>query len=166
MKRTLIAFTFTFLIVSLFVFVPEVSADFRDELNRQLGATTDAVGGPFEEARDPRLVAALIIRGALTLLGVGFLGYTVYAGYMWMTAAGNEEQVAKAKKTIIRSTLGLLVILSAYSITLFVTRIIQPDEFNQIERGHSEVQEPFDHVERGQRRFLNTDPLKDQIRGF
>jgi hypothetical protein len=37
-----------------------------------------------------------------------------------MTAGGNEEQVAKAKKNISNAVIGLVIILSAYAVTWFI----------------------------------------------
>jgi hypothetical protein len=45
---------------------------------------------------------------------------TIIAGYQWMTAGGNEEQVAKAKKNISNAVIGLIIILAAYAITWFI----------------------------------------------
>lgn len=61
-----------------------------------------------------------IIKGFLALLGIIFLVLIIYAGYSWMTAAGEEEKVTRAKDTIRRAIIGLLIIVSAYAITYFV----------------------------------------------
>ena len=44
----------------------------------------------------------------------------IYAGVLWMTAAGNEGQVTKAKNIIITSVIGTVIIAAAYAITNFV----------------------------------------------
>ncbi len=71
-------------------------------------------------ATDIRLVIARIIRVALGLLGIVALGLILYAGFLWMTAGGNEEQVASAKKFLLNTVIGLAIILSAYAIVSFV----------------------------------------------
>ncbi len=48
-------------------------------------------------------------------LGVIFLGLMIYAGFIWMMARGNEQEVAKAKNMITYAAVGLIVILSAYA---------------------------------------------------
>lgn len=136
-------------------------ADYADELNTQLGATVGRGGADIAESKDPRLVAALLIRTALTLLGTLFLVYAVYAGYQIMTAAGDADKVTKGKTTLLRASLGILIILSAYSITLFVTTKLLPLETPQ--RGADAPDAPFDAIERGQREYLNTDPLNEDI---
>jgi len=61
-----------------------------------------------------------IIGSLLSLVGVVFLVLMIYGGITWMTAAGNEKQVEKAKNTITTAIVGLAVILSAYAITAFL----------------------------------------------
>ncbi|MBP6859429.1 MAG: hypothetical protein KBC69_02315 [Candidatus Magasanikbacteria bacterium] len=61
-----------------------------------------------------------IIRIVLGLLGTVFLCLTVYAGFLWMTAAGNSEQVEKALGILKTAVIGLVIILASYSITYFV----------------------------------------------
>lgn len=69
---------------------------------------------------DPREMVGRIINIALGLLGVVALGLITYAGFIWMTSNGNEEQIAKAKKTLTSAAIGLAIILSAWAITTFV----------------------------------------------
>jgi len=61
-----------------------------------------------------------IIKVVLSLIGVIFLILTLYAGVLWMTAAGEEEKVTKATKILQFAVTGLIIILTAYSITWFV----------------------------------------------
>ena len=61
-----------------------------------------------------------IIKIVLGLLGIIFLALTVYAGALWMTAAGEEDKVTKAMGILKTSVIGLVIILAAYSITYFV----------------------------------------------
>ncbi len=50
-----------------------------------------------------------------------FLGYVV-AGVMYITAAGNDEQVGKAKKILLWSTIGLVLVILSFSITRLFTQ--------------------------------------------
>jgi len=56
----------------------------------------------------------------LALLGVVFTGLLIYAGFLWMTAAGNEEQIGKSKKMLVNAVVGLIIIVLAYTISNFV----------------------------------------------
>lgn len=64
---------------------------------------------------------ATVIKAVLALVGTIFLVLTIYAGVLWMTAQGEETKIEKAKETIKASVIGLIVIMSAYAITAFVT---------------------------------------------
>ncbi len=48
------------------------------------------------------------------------LAYMLYAGYNWMTAQGEEEKVTKAKDTLKRAIVGLIIIVASYAISIFV----------------------------------------------
>ncbi len=63
---------------------------------------------------------AMIIQVVLSFLGVIFFIIMIYAGFLWMTAGGNEEQLTKAKNLLKNGTIGLLIVLAAYAITYFV----------------------------------------------
>lgn len=63
-----------------------------------------------------------IITIVLSLLGVIFLGLMIYAGLIWMTAQGNEARVSKSKELITEAIIGLLVVLAAYAISIFVLK--------------------------------------------
>lgn len=65
-------------------------------------------------------VIAVVIQGALSLLGIIFLIIIVFAGYRWMTASGNEESIKKAQDMIKRAIIGLVIVIMAYAITYFV----------------------------------------------
>ena len=61
-----------------------------------------------------------IIEVVLAVLGIVFLALTVYGGWLWMTAAGNQERVDKAKNLLRDSVIGLAVVISAFALTRFV----------------------------------------------
>ena len=61
-----------------------------------------------------------VINAFLALVGVILLAYLLYAGYKWMTAHGEEKKVDQAKETIQRAITGLIIIVAAYAISIFV----------------------------------------------
>ncbi|MCX6781757.1 MAG: pilin [Candidatus Magasanikbacteria bacterium] len=89
------------------------------EMEGQLSAAAEE-GAGYSEPQDPRVTAATIIRAALSLIGIIFLVLTLYAGALWMMSGGNEEQITKAKNTLKASIIGLVIVICAYSITIFV----------------------------------------------
>ena len=58
------------------------------------------------------------------LLGSIFLFLMAYGGIMWMTAGGNEEQVAKAKKVIKGAVAGFIIVLISYTITIGISEFL------------------------------------------
>lgn len=64
------------------------------------------------------------VSAVLGILGTIFLLIIVVAGIRWMTAAGNDEQVTKARSMIIAAFLGLLVVFLAYALVQTVGYII------------------------------------------
>lgn len=107
---------------SIFFTMPVMatSTSYTDDMNAQLGAAVGSEGANLGDAKDPREIVASVIRILLSLTGMVFLCLTIYAGYLWMTAGGNEDEVAKAKTLLTQAVIGLAVILLAYSITIFV----------------------------------------------
>lgn len=72
------------------------------------------------EATDINAVIGQVIAVVLGLVGVIFMAFLIYGGYVWMTAAGNEDKVKKATKTITNSLVGLIVVLASYAISYFI----------------------------------------------
>lgn len=85
----------------------------------KVGQAYGQKGTPSEDY-DIRIIAARIIRIVLELLGIIALAIIIYAGFKWMTAAGDESKVEDAKKQLVNGLIGLVIILVAYSIATFV----------------------------------------------
>lgn len=60
------------------------------------------------------------IKAILGMLGVIFFALTFYAGFLWLTASGDESKIEKAKKIITAATIGLIIIFMSYGITTLV----------------------------------------------
>ncbi|HMB65538.1 MAG TPA: pilin [Patescibacteria group bacterium] len=70
--------------------------------------------------QDPRTTVANIINVVLGFLGILAVVIILVGGFKWMTAAGNEDKVAEAKKIIVAGIIGLVIILAAWGIASFV----------------------------------------------
>jgi len=70
--------------------------------------------------RDPRDIAASVIRVILGFLGIVAVIIILLGGFKWMTAGGNEDKVGEAKKLITAGIIGLVIILAAFAIATFV----------------------------------------------
>jgi hypothetical protein len=102
---------------------------FGDELVGKMGdnevAFRDAAG--FKDSAGQQSLTAtvsVIIKAFLGLLGIIFIIMLLLAGFNWMTAGGEEEKVNKAKDTIKRAIIGLIIIVAAYAITHFVFTVL------------------------------------------
>ena len=69
---------------------------------------------------DPREIAAAVIRVMLGFLGIIAVLIILYAGFLWMTAAGNEDKISQAKGMMSAGVIGLVIILAAFGIATFV----------------------------------------------
>lgn len=70
---------------------------------------------------DPRLIVVHLIRIAMSFVGMILLIMILSSGFQWMTSGGNDEKIVAAKKTFFNAIIGIFIMLSAYSIVLFVT---------------------------------------------
>lgn len=91
----------------------------QNPLERLQGVGTEA---GFDEADKYTIskIAGIIVNAVLGLLGVIFISLMIYAGYNWMTAAGDETKLTQSKNTIRRAIIGLIIIVGAYAIYNFI----------------------------------------------
>ena len=117
----ILSFLISILMLPYFVFA-------ADPANPTLGAL-EAVGfkyGPYQTADELTLATTIgvVIKVALSLIGVVFIILMVYAGYNWMTASGDEEKVRKAKDTIWRAVIGLVITIGSYAIWAWIYKYL------------------------------------------
>jgi uncharacterized membrane protein len=48
----------------------------------------------------------------------------IFGGFLWMTASGNSEQVDKAKKILVWSSLGVVAMLASYVLVTFLFKTV------------------------------------------
>lgn len=124
MKKKYLLFAIVLAVITVFFLTQPALADYRSDIQAQLNAAAGSNGADFGEATDPRIAAALLIKRGLTLMGTLVLVYMIWGGFLWMTAAGDQDQVEKAKKTLARTVIGLTLILSSYAVTLFAAKLV------------------------------------------
>jgi len=86
-----------------------------------------AEGAGYAENTDAttlRKIFGSAIGGVLSVLGVMFLIFIIYAGYTYMSAHGEEEKVKKSLATIRQAIIGLIIIISAFALWAFVATYI------------------------------------------
>ncbi len=119
------AATLGFVLVAVFFVFHTASAQSVADPNGQVLQGLKVIEQPLGLAStDIRLIIARIIRAALGLLGIVVVCLMLYAGYLWMTAGGNDEQITQAKSILRNATIGLAIILSAYSIVSYIMKIL------------------------------------------
>ncbi len=84
----------------------------------------DVYGQDNGETEDFQLTIYRLIREVLGFLGIIFVVIIVYAGFRWMTAGGNSEQVSEAQSWMRNAAIGLAIVLMSYSITIFVVEVL------------------------------------------
>lgn len=67
----------------------------------------------------PRLIGN-IISAILALVGIALVVILIYAGMLYMTAAGAAEKVETAKRMMAEAVIGIIIVLAAYAIATFV----------------------------------------------
>lgn len=111
MKKNLLAFG----LLSLVLLPVAASAQyFGTEYGTAIGLGT----------QDVRETIARIINVVLGILGIVVTLIIIAGGFRWMTAGGNEEAVAQAKKIISAGVIGLLIIIVAYALSSWIFNVI------------------------------------------
>lgn len=119
-------------ILLVFVCVGPVFADANLNINVDNNPNQKTSGDIMEQVNaaggkagltneDPRLFIAAGIKVLLGITGTLFFALIVFAGYVRLTAQGDEDRVKKSNNTAVAALLGLGIVVLAYAITVFVT---------------------------------------------
>ncbi|PIT93828.1 hypothetical protein COU00_02265 [Candidatus Falkowbacteria bacterium CG10_big_fil_rev_8_21_14_0_10_43_11] len=108
--------------------VPNVIADdgiigkIKNASNDNSASMDNVAGQVYGSNKDIKInnIITTVINTILGLLGVIFLILTLYAGFTWMTAMGNDEQVGKSKKILTAAIIGMVIVVTSYAISDFV----------------------------------------------
>ena len=101
-------FTVSLLFIGSFLTINHVNAQSSENL---YGLTPTANKVLGDKATDEKNISSTVGRSiqiALSFVGVLFMVLFVYAGFRWMTAQGNTDNVTVPKNMMIAATLGLL----------------------------------------------------------
>lgn len=63
------------------------------------------------------IMAGRVIEAALGFLGVLLLGLFLWGGFLWMTASGEKEKVAKAQGVLANAVAGIVIVALSFAIT-------------------------------------------------
>ena len=87
---------------------------------KEAGKNSTLGGGPGSGSATLLFLIGEFMKTALGFLGVVGLILVIYAGYLWFTAGGSEDNVEKAKTLLKNAVIGLIIISLAYTITAYV----------------------------------------------
>ena len=109
-----------------------LAAFLQTDVNKKIDIQASQVGdiGGYEKSSNVYGLAQTVINAFLSLIGVILLAYLLYAGYKWMTAHGEEKKVDQAKETIQRAITGLIIVIAAYAISIFVVGRLEAGTLN------------------------------------
>jgi len=113
----------TILAILFFVFFGLAGFCFAQSDNFGIGTAAKVSGlaaNKISTSGDLPTAIGLVISVALGLAGVFFFLLLLYGGFTWMTAAGSSEKVDAGKSRIISAAIGLIIVLSAYTLTSFI----------------------------------------------
>lgn len=79
----------------------------------------DAIGLGNADLKKTVLNILQLVLGLLALVAVVMV---IWGGFTWLTSGGNEDKVDQAKKIISAAVIGLIIVLLAWAVVIFVTR--------------------------------------------
>jgi len=110
-----------FLAFNLFVMPAFAKLDvWGDEITNTSGTGLNSFKEIGMGNQDPRTIASNVIQVMLGFLGVIAVILILFGGFKWMTAAGNDDKVDEAKRLITAGVVGLLIVLAAFAVAVFV----------------------------------------------
>lgn len=107
------------------VALAQTNTTLQNRVTGQLNQTGTAVFGNSAGAQGDLLgIINSFINILLSFVGVVLFGFFLYAGFLWMTAGGNEEQTKSARKILQNATVGLIIVVTSYAISIFVFSVL------------------------------------------
>lgn len=80
-----------------------------------------------------------LLSAVLGLMGLALVVLLIYGGILYLTAAGNQDQVKKAKSAIINAVIGITIVAASYAIATFVVAQLQHAGREELELSPQEL---------------------------
>lgn len=115
---------FTLLASCVFYVVP-ADAAIRDAIlgpGSETNVLLTNLSGDVTTIKSPGQVVFGVIQVILGFLGIIGVIMMMYAGFLWLTASGEEEKAKKGRTLLFQAVIGTLIVLSAYTVTYFILR--------------------------------------------
>lgn len=118
---------FIFLVAVIFAaqFIFAFNCLAEGDMTGALDSLANGAGYKTDQAASDTFLAETIgslIGKILEIIGIIFLLFMIYGGWIWMKAKGNAEQATRAKNILIDSIIGILIIMAAYIFTFFILK--------------------------------------------
>ena len=124
-KKILFSFIILALLAPVFVFAADPLLDAAKDFE-----------GLFEDqgANQIKLILLNVAEWFLIILGVIAIIVALWSAYLFLTASDNEEQLKKAKKTLVWAMVGVVVAIVAFSIVSFTKSLMEsPTDMGNIQ---------------------------------
>lgn len=115
-------FLFLITLLGFSIAVPVHGQTLLDDINQQNQAFAGDKGAQLKDV-DPRILTAQVIKTLLTVTGTLLVVWTFYGGFLIFTSAGDTDKIDHAKSIITNCVIGLVIVLSSYSIAGLVYRL-------------------------------------------
>ena len=89
--------------------------------------TAAQYGFGITKGTDTPTIGTVIGRIATAILAfTGTVAFIIFlvGGFMWLTARGDDDQVTKARKFLMNGSIGVIIVVLAYSISYFITNVV------------------------------------------
>jgi len=114
---TFFVFSTHALIAQAQILNPSKKSDFQNNVN-----IISASGG-YSQADTLEVIIARVIRTLLLMVGTIFMVLLFLAGQALMRAGGDSKIVSESKERIQSLLIGLLIILAAYAVSAWISRV-------------------------------------------
>src|SRR3990167_2093173 len=108
--------------IAVYLFIATTAIFLWANLARAAGLDLglDKIGNINLGQANPIVIAARIIRIVLGFLGIISVILVIYAGWLWMTSAGDERKIERAKAMLKNAVIGIIIILLSFAIVSFI----------------------------------------------
>lgn len=125
MKKIIVVFLFSLILIPFYGALA-VGSDNSTGVTANANITPGAgvnLKNPIK-VNSPQQLIGQVINSVLGIVGSIALLMFIWGGFLWMTAAGNDEKIQQGKKTLTWSALGLVVIFSSYALVSYLIKNI------------------------------------------
>lgn len=107
---------------------PEIDEASRDGEETTVGCREGqdcvSLANPLSSVDIPKIIGNAV-QAVMGIVGTITLGIFLYAGFLWLTSAGNSEKIQKGLQGMLWAGIGIIVIFSSYAILTLILKTLQ-----------------------------------------